>query len=89
VCIAALVFFFLRRRRRGTQEAPAVDLDLATGGQWETTAMGNTREAQRLYDPSDPSTFPVPAPAVGEGHMLSQVYTTSPNHGKYTGNAEF
>jgi len=89
VGIAALVIFFLRRRRRRRQEAHVIDLDLATaGGQWETTALENTHKTQRLYDPSDPSTFPAPAPTMGESYTPSQAYITPLNHGKYTGNAE-
>jgi len=88
LAIAALVLYFLRKRRRRTQEAHLIDLDLATGGQWETTAMENTHKIHRLYDPSDPSTFPDSAPALGEGYMSSRADITPLNHGRYTGNAE-
>ena len=82
VTIAAIVFF-LRKRRRRTQQTHIIDLDPDMGVQWETTGMQGTHKIQRLYDPSDPSTFPVSISVTGENHKPPQAYNW-----KYTGSAE-
>jgi len=82
--IAAIVFF-LRKRRRRMQQAHVIDLgpEIDTGTQWDTMGMQNAHKTQRLYDPSDPSTFPAPISVTGESYTSPHVY-----HGKYTGSAE-
>lgn len=83
--IAALVFF-LKKRRKGTQQGHIVNLDSSADRRWEAMAMQDAYKPQRLYDPSDPSTFPDPIPMEGYSHL--QGYIAPPHHGKYTGNAE-
>jgi len=86
--ITALFIFFLRKRRQRMRQAHIIDLDLATGAQWDTTATQNAYNPQRLYDPSDPSTFPAPVSGAGGSYTSSQTDNTPTRLGKYTGSAE-
>jgi len=88
LAIAALVFFF-KKRKQGAQQAHIINLDPSTDENWETMAVHDAHKPQRLYDPSDPSTFPDPIPIVGEDYPSPQAYVTPPHRaGKYTGSAE-
>ena len=71
-----------------TQHAHVIDLDLATEERWGTVGTEQAHKPQRLYDPSDPSTFPTPVPVTGESYTPILDYTTPPHNGKYTGSAE-
>jgi len=74
---------------RGKQQAVhVVDLDLVAGEEWGTMVTEQAHKTQRLYDPSDPSTFPAPVRATGESYTPLQDYTTPAHNGKYTGSAE-
>jgi len=86
--IATLVFFFLRHRKQRTQQAHVIDLDLAEGAEWGAVAMQEAHKPQRLYDPSDPSTFPDPVSADGENYEPPQAHITPARFGKYTGRPE-
>jgi len=70
------------------QQAHVIDLDLATEERWGTVGMEQAHKPQRLYDPSDPSTFPAPVPVPGESYTSIPDYTTPAHNGKYTGSAE-
>ena len=82
--ITAIVFF-LKKRRRRTQQVHVIDLgsDMDTRAQWDTMQMQNAHKTQRLYDPSDPSTYPTPISVTGDSYTPPQTY-----NGKYTGSAE-
>lgn len=71
------------------QHAHVIDLGSDTGAQWETTALQKPQTPQRLYDPSDPSTFPPPVSIGGESSTSSPAYITPARPGRYTGGAEF
>ena len=88
LAIATLVFLFHRKRRRRSQQTHFIDLDPAAGEQWETTAIQDSHKPQRLYDPSDPSTFPPPAPVDSGSYESSQTHITPAYLAKYTGSAE-
>jgi len=88
LAIIAAIVLFLRKRRWKSRQAHVIDLVPDEGGQWETTEMQNTHKTQRLYDPSDPSTFPTPLSVSGESYTPSQAHNTPPHFGKYTGSAE-
>jgi len=79
------IIFFLKKRRRRTQQGHVIDLgpDMDTRAQWDTMGMQNAHKTQRLYDPSDPSTFPAPTSVTGDSYTPPQTY-----NGKYTGSAE-
>ena len=83
LAIIAVIVFFLRKRRRRTEQAHVIDLGPDMGAEWETIEMQSAHKTQRLYDPSDPSTFPAPISVTGEGYTPPQAY-----NGKYTGSAE-
>lgn len=80
--IAKLLFFIRRKRRKKTRQAHVIDLDPAAGVQWDAKAIQNAHKPRRLYDPSDPSTFPPPL-SDEESYELSQLHL-----GTYTGRAE-
>ncbi|EKM82551.1 hypothetical protein AGABI1DRAFT_125014 [Agaricus bisporus var. burnettii JB137-S8] len=85
--IAGLVFFYLRHRRAAAQQ-PAYfatprqpPLDDTMEQKMTQNAYGPSPippfQPQRLYDPSDPSTFPTPSPAMSPSYN-SGPYTPSP-----------
>lgn len=86
--IATLLFLFLRKRRRRTRQAHTIDLDLTTGAEWKAVAMQNIHKPRRLYDPSDPSTFPDPVSNIEENYTPPQAHKTPAHLGRYTGSAE-
>lgn len=88
MAIAALLFFFLKKRVRRKEQAHIVELDFAAGAQWDAMAVEHAHKTQRLYDPSDPSTFPAPVPVTGESYTPLHAYTAPTHQGKYTGSAE-
>ena len=67
--ITAMIFFIKKRRRR-TQQCHVIDLgpDMNTRAQWDTIEMQKAHKTQRLYDPSDPSTFPAPISVNGDSY---------------------
>jgi len=83
--VTTTLLFFICRKRRKTESAHIVDLDSVAETQWETTGVQNS---QKLYDPSDPSTFPPPASVGGGSYDASQVYAGAAHLGKYPGSAE-
>ena len=86
--IIAAIVFFLRKRRWKERQAHVIDLTSDEGVRLEAMGMQNTHKTQRLYDPSDPSTFPTPLSVSGESYTPPQAYDTPPHLGKYTGSAE-
>lgn len=88
VAIASLIFLFRRKKMQRNQQAHVVNLDLATEEQWGTMATEHAHKPQRLYDPSDPSTFPAPVEVTEGTYTPLHDYTTPAHDGKYTGTAE-
>jgi len=88
VAIAALVLFFRRRKMQKKKRVHVIDLDLATEERWGTVGMEQAHKPQRLYDPSDPSTFPAPVSVTGESYAPIPDYTAPTHNGKYTGRPE-
>ena len=70
------------------QQTHVINLELAPEERWGTVEMEQAHKPQRLYDPSDPSTFPTPVPVTGENYTPVPDYTTPAHDGKYTGSAE-
>ena len=86
--VTATLLFFIYRKRRKTRTAHIIDLDSVAETQWEAAAIQNLQKPQKLYDPSDPSTFPPPASIDGGSYDHSQVYADAAHFGKYAGSAE-
>ena len=82
--LAALAFFFLKRRRAGN----AGNI-LGPNQMGYNPAVNDPQfnEPPKLYDPADPSTFPTPLSAGDSSN--SGGYTTNPYQGgRYNGAAE-
>ncbi|KAG6867242.1 hypothetical protein C0993_005300 [Termitomyces sp. T159_Od127] len=90
--IAALVFWWTRRRRART--APSAEVDLASAVRTSPPPMSFTTApssfsapmpSQRLYDPSDPSTYPAPITPATDYTGSSQMLLTHVTGSTYPG----
>lgn len=82
VVFGAAVFFFLKRRRGQHDRVSGLDSDQ------EYRTGANVREFNRgrLYDPSDPSTYP--GTRLEDDYFGENNSTTIHRSGRYTGAAE-
>lgn len=83
VAYGVLAFVFLKRRRRQRDGVNGWDTNRE---EYRTEVNTQEFKKERLYNPSDPSTYP---PVLGENNYLGNNSTTAPHRpGGYTGTAE-